>query len=236
MVNVWPWKITRLLAQIYSAPFLAYGLSSLMLSRRQTWPEVRVVVMATFVFAFGVLLASFIHRELFSLHQFGHRIMVWRLFAGDSHARIANHTRHLGRRFSMIKSPTRLYTAFSGIFLLLQGTSTLAFRLIPSLDETFPALLSTTRMIPLHSTLHILTGIVALIVLLRGEERSSFWFAAGFRAFYTSLAFFGIITHHPTILGLQPFDHPFHFVLGMLGLLAAGLHIYRSQRRKKAAL
>ena len=66
MVNVWPWKITRVLAQIYSAPFLSYGLSSLMLSRQQTWPEVRVVLMAAFVFAFGVLLASFIHRELFS--------------------------------------------------------------------------------------------------------------------------------------------------------------------------
>jgi hypothetical protein len=67
MVSVWPWKITRLLAQIYAAPFLAYGLSSLMLSRQQTWMEIRVVVVATFVFAFGVLLASLIHRQLFSL-------------------------------------------------------------------------------------------------------------------------------------------------------------------------
>jgi hypothetical protein len=67
MVAAWPWKITRLLAQIYSAPFLAYGLSSLMLSRHQTWVEIRVVVTATFIFAFGVLLASFIHSELFSL-------------------------------------------------------------------------------------------------------------------------------------------------------------------------
>ena len=67
MVTVWPWKITRLLAQIYSAPFLAYGLSSLMISRLGTWNEIRVVVTATFVFAFGVLFASFIHRELFSL-------------------------------------------------------------------------------------------------------------------------------------------------------------------------
>ena len=66
MVTVWPWKITRLLAQLYSAPFLAYGLSSFMLSRQQTWPEIRVVVRATFIFAFGVLLASFIHRQLFS--------------------------------------------------------------------------------------------------------------------------------------------------------------------------
>jgi hypothetical protein len=67
MMSVWPWKITRLLAQIYSAPFLAYGLSSLMISRQQTWREIRVVVTATFVFAFGVLLASIIHRQLFSL-------------------------------------------------------------------------------------------------------------------------------------------------------------------------
>ena len=66
MVSMWPWKITRLLAQIYSAPFLAYGLSSLMISRSQTWAEIRVIVAATFVFAMGVLLASFIHRSLFS--------------------------------------------------------------------------------------------------------------------------------------------------------------------------
>ena len=66
MVGVWPWNITRLLAQIYSAPFLAYGLSSLMLSRLQTWQEIRVIVTATFVFAIGVLLASLIHRTLFA--------------------------------------------------------------------------------------------------------------------------------------------------------------------------
>lgn len=136
----------------------------------------------------------------------------------------------------MIKSPTRLYTAFSGIFLLLQGTSTLAFRLFPSLNEAFPALLSITQMIPPHSILHILTGIVALVILFRGDERGLFWFAAGFGFFYTGLAFFGMITHHPTILGLQPFDHPFHLVLGMLGLLAAGLSILRSQSRRKASL
>ena len=105
-----------------------------------------------------------------------------------------------------MKEPTRLYTAFSGIFLLLQGTSTLAFRLFPSLDEAFPALLSVTQMIPPHSILHILTGIVALIVLFRGGQRGTFWFAAGFGIFYLSLGIFGLITRHPTMLGLQPFD------------------------------
>ncbi len=80
MVNVWPWKITRLLAQIYSAPFLSYGLGSLMLSRQQTWPEVRVAVIGNFTFAFGVLLASLIHRELFSLSN----LATWLWFGGFS--------------------------------------------------------------------------------------------------------------------------------------------------------
>src|SRR5688572_26898746 len=109
-----------------------------------------------------------------------------------------------------MKEPTRIYTAFSGIFLLLQGTSTLAFRLFPSLDAAFPALLSVTRMIPPHSILHILTGVIALIVLFRGGQRGTLWFAAGFGLFYFGLAIFGMIIMHPTVLGLQPFDHPIH--------------------------
>ena len=132
-----------------------------------------------------------------------------------------------------MRSPTRFYTAYSGILLLLQGVSTLAFRLFPALDEVFPALLSITQMVPVHSTLHILTGITALAILSRGGERGAFWFAAGFGAFYTGLALFGMITHHPTVLRLQPFDHPIHLFLGAWGLLVAGLHRYHSQNRKK---
>jgi len=84
MVSVWPWKITRLLAQIYSAPFLAYGLSSLMISRLNVWDEIRVVVTATFVFALGVLLASFIHGVLFSLAN----LSTWVWFGGFLQATI----------------------------------------------------------------------------------------------------------------------------------------------------
>ena len=69
MVSVWPWKITPLLAQLYSAPFLSYGVGSLMLARRKLWLEIRIAVTATLVFAFGVLLASIIHRELFSFAE-----------------------------------------------------------------------------------------------------------------------------------------------------------------------
>jgi hypothetical protein len=135
-----------------------------------------------------------------------------------------------------MKEPTRLYTAFSGIFLLLQGTSTLAFRLFPPLDKAFPALLAITQMIPPHSILHILTGLIALIVLLRGGGQGPFWFALLFGAFYSGLAVFGIVTGHATMLGLQPFDHPFHLALGALGSLAVGVALYQSQKRKQASL
>jgi hypothetical protein len=135
-----------------------------------------------------------------------------------------------------MKEPTRFYTAFSGIFLLLQGTSTLAFRLFPPLDQAFPALLAITQMIPPHSILHILTGMIALIVLLRGGQRATFWFALLFGAFYFGLAVFGMATGHATMLGLQPFDHPFHLALGGLGLLAVGVALYQSQERKQASL
>lgn len=124
---------------------------------------------------------------------------------------------------------TRIYTAFTGIFLLLQGTSTLLFRLNPQLDEAFPQLLGITQMIPPHSILHIVTGIVALIVLFKGGERGTFLFSASFGLFYTGLALFGFGTHHPTIFGLQPFDHPFHLFLGVWGLIVTGLSL-----RKKA--
>ena len=135
-----------------------------------------------------------------------------------------------------MKDPTHLYTAFSGIFLLLQGTSTLAFRLFPPLDEAFPALLAITQMVPSHSILHIITGVIALTVLFRGGSRGTFWFTLLFGAFYFGLAVFGLATGHATMLHLQPFDHPFHLALGGLGFLAVGVAFYQSQNRKEMTL
>lgn len=66
MIAAWPWNITPLLAQLYSAPFLSYGIGSLLLSQRRTWTEVRIALQAMLVFAVSVLIASFIHRSLFS--------------------------------------------------------------------------------------------------------------------------------------------------------------------------
>ena len=68
MTTVWPWKIPLAVAQIYGAPFLSYGVGSLYAARQGAWSEVRIVVLATFVFAAAVLTASRIHSKLFNFH------------------------------------------------------------------------------------------------------------------------------------------------------------------------
>jgi hypothetical protein len=67
MVDVWPWPIDRMLAQMYSAPLLSYGVGSLLMARRRTWQEIRAPIVGMFAFASLALVASVIHRSLFSL-------------------------------------------------------------------------------------------------------------------------------------------------------------------------
>jgi hypothetical protein len=108
---------------------------------------------------------------------------------------------------------TVLYARIVGVFLLVQGVVTGTFLLIDPLDNAFPVLLDTTRMVPQHSALHVLTGLLALAVLSRGGARELWWFALGFGLFYTALAVSGLVT----------FDHSIHLLAGIPGLLAAGL-------------
>jgi predicted Kef-type K+ transport protein len=116
--------------------------------------------------------------------------------------------------------PVYWYALFCGVFLLVQGTSTLAARLVPAIDRAIPALLATTQMVPTHSLLHIVTALAAFATIAAGA-RAMFGFALAFGAFYVGLALAGIASGHRLGLGLQPFDHPFHLLLGGLGLLAA---------------
>lgn len=132
-------------------------------------------------------------------------------------------------------SCARTYTFTGGVFLLLQGASTLAFRLSPKLDAMCPQLLATTGMMPAHSTLHIVSGIVALALFWRGGARGVLGFAAIFGALYTALAIFGWLAGDPTFLHLQPFDHAFHLGFGTLGMLAAWLTIRADSRARSTA-
>ena len=73
-----------------------------------------------------------------------------------------------------------------------------------------------------HSVLHVLTGLLALGDPPVGRRAGLWWFAVGFGLFYTALGLTGLVGHGYG-LELQPFDHPFHLVAGIPGLVAAGL-------------
>jgi hypothetical protein len=124
------------------------------------------------------------------------------------------------------------YARIVGVVLLVQGVVTGAFLVVDPLDEAFPVVLDTTRMVAAHSALHVATGVLAVAVLRWGSDRALWWFALGFGCFYTALGVSGLTTGHHFGLALQPFDHPFHLVAGILGLLAAGVE--RVGRRPRA--
>jgi hypothetical protein len=90
MLGAWPWKASPLLLQIYSAPFLSYGLGSFMLARQRVWLEIRLGATALFTFAVLVLVASVVHRPLFSLAENPDRI--WFAFFGAAAASLAGLT------------------------------------------------------------------------------------------------------------------------------------------------
>jgi len=85
MTTVWPWPISTLLAQIYSAPFLSYGIGSIYAARQRTWREVRIVVGGTLVFTVGVLIASAMHAKLFDWRS----LSAWLWFGGFAVASLA---------------------------------------------------------------------------------------------------------------------------------------------------
>jgi hypothetical protein len=116
-------------------------------------------------------------------------------------------------------SPTRAYTWVASVGLFLQGGSTLAANLIPAFDRAFPILLHETQMIPSHSLLHTASGLIGFVALYaggNGPRRFALWFGL----FYVALAIVGAASGWPMGIGLKPFDHYFHAVLGGFGLVA----------------
>jgi len=120
----------------------------------------------------------------------------------------------------------RALTVVYGVGLLLQGGLTLLARVAPAFDRAAPGLLAVTRMIVPHSLLHIATGLVALYAVRRSTQ-AAWRFLVGFGLFYTALGLAGATSGHQFSLGLQPFDHPFHLVIGTTALAGALLHWQR---------
>ena len=66
MIKIWPWALTRQLAQIYSGPILCYGVGSLLISRGRSFAEIRIALAGMLVFSVAVLVASVINRAVFA--------------------------------------------------------------------------------------------------------------------------------------------------------------------------
>jgi hypothetical protein len=122
-------------------------------------------------------------------------------------------------------SPTRAYTWVASLGLFLQGTVTLAALLVPAVDGAMPVILGETQMVASHSLLHIVSALIGFAVLRVGGPPGTRRFALGFGLFYVGLGIAGAFTGQPLLLSLKPFDHPFHIVLGGLGLLAVTAEI-----------
>ncbi len=75
MQSLWPWKTGLMMLQLYSAPFLSYGLGSFILARQRNWSEIRNAVMGMSIFMGGELAASLRFRFLFDGAPFS--IALW---------------------------------------------------------------------------------------------------------------------------------------------------------------
>jgi hypothetical protein len=94
MSRAWPWPLPPLLASIYAGPFLAWGLTALMLAREAS-PEARRIALASMLaFTLLALLASLMHLKLF--HFDGPAAWLW--FGGFSAAALVVGWRLAGAR------------------------------------------------------------------------------------------------------------------------------------------
>ena len=69
MSNLWPWRMSPILAQMYAGPLLAYGLGSRWYSRQDKWLAVRALLPGMLVFSAATLVVSLIHISLFSFAE-----------------------------------------------------------------------------------------------------------------------------------------------------------------------
>ncbi len=65
-IEIWPWKISSFLAQVYSGPLLAYGFFGLMIAIRRNWVEARLPTIGLLIFAVLTLIGSARHSNLFT--------------------------------------------------------------------------------------------------------------------------------------------------------------------------
>jgi hypothetical protein len=64
MSRIWPWGTGQMMLQLYAAPLFSYGIGSFILSRRRTWPEIRLALIAIGVFTGAEFVVSLRYQSL----------------------------------------------------------------------------------------------------------------------------------------------------------------------------
>jgi hypothetical protein len=112
-----------------------------------------------------------------------------------------------------------LWIVLLGLFL--QGSGSLALRLIPGLPSITPALVVGLMLahIP-HAILHIAWGLAGMLFLLTFHSRRA-WIGLGliFGTFYTLLGIIGVSVNDAFGLQLALAENAFHLIVGPLTLV-----------------
>lgn len=117
------------------------------------------------------------------------------------------------------------YLWFVMTLLLVQGSSSLALRLLPGLEAATPGPLATLMNgNPPHALLHIAWGLVGLLALtIARGDRARLGLGLVFGTFYTLLGLLGIAVIDPAGLRLGWQENLFHLIVGPLMLALTAL-------------
>ena len=128
-----------------------------------------------------------------------------------------------------------LWVLMGGLFI--QGIGSLIFRLVPALPPHMPLLVRGTFGIDFwHGLIHIVWGVAGLmLVIINKARRTLARFAMVFGVFYTGLAIWGVLVHHPLGLELDLPENVFHWVAGPTSLFI-GIWGYSHSKTREASL
>lgn len=124
--------------------------------------------------------------------------------------------------------PGRAYLLGVGSLLLVQGAAGLIVRASGHDPHAATRLLSD----PMHSTVHVVWGVVMLLAVARRDPRVERGVLLAFGLFYVGFLALGLLVHHPLGMQIDGKENAFHAVIGPLALLIWG----RARRRGPSGL
>ena len=118
----------------------------------------------------------------------------------------------------------RAYLLGVGSLLLVQGAAGLIVRASGHDPHAATRLLSD----PMHSTVHLVWGVVMLLAAARRDPRVESGVLLAFGLFYVGFLVLGLLVHHPLGMQIDGKENAFHAVIGPLALL-----IWARERRRR---